>query len=186
MKKLVLIMVVLATAAAGAFAFDPMSYPPPVESGDFLIDVTIGYAGAYGYTGSGTKMKIPPLGINVEYALPVSVPISVGGLLAFYQYGWENYYSYTWTYVFFGGRGNWHWNFDVDWLDAYTGVFIGYRYFKESYDGPKDYWGYTEAKYGGLAFGGQVGAHFYFTKNIGAVVEAGYPFLIKAGLALKF
>ncbi|MDR2619290.1 MAG: hypothetical protein LBC62_10510 [Treponema sp.] len=184
MKKLVLIMAILVTAAAGAFAFDPMSYPPPVEGKNFLIDVTIGYAGAYGYTGSGLKMKIPPLGVNVEYALPVSVPISVGGLFALYRYGWDYGYTWNYTYMFFGARGNWHWNFDIDWLDTYTGLFIGYRYFKESYDGPS--YGWTGVNYGGLAFGGQVGAHFYFTKNIGAIVEAGYPFLIRAGLALKF
>jgi opacity protein-like surface antigen len=186
MKKLLLVMAILLTAAAGAFAADWMSYPPPVEGGNFLIDAAIGYASAYGYTGSGTSLKIPPISATVEYALPVGLPISVGGLFAFYQYGWEYYYKYTWTYMFFGGRANWHWNFDIQWLDLYSGVFIGYRYFKEDYDGPSNYYGYVEANYGGFAVGGQAGAHFYFTKNIGAVVEAGYPFLVKAGLALKF
>jgi hypothetical protein len=186
MKKAVLVMAILGIVSGGVFAFDLMSYPPPVEGRDFLIDVAVGYASAYGYSGSGTSLKIPPLSASVEYALPISVPISVGGLFAFYQYGWDYYgYSYTWTYMFFGGRANWHWNFDISWLDAYTGAFIGYRYFKESYDGPKGWW-YAEANYGGFTMGGQVGAHFYFTKNIGALVEAGYPFLIKAGLALKF
>jgi hypothetical protein len=186
MKKLFLIAAVVVIAAAGAFGADWTSYPPQVEGGDFLIDAAIGYAGAYGFTGSGTSLKIPPIGASVEYALAVGVPISVGGLFAFYQYGWEYTYSYTWTYMFFGGRANWHWNFSVDWLDLYTGVFIGYRYFKEKYDGPTNWYGYAAANYGGFAVGGQVGAHLYFTKNIGAVVEAGYPFLIKAGLALKF
>ena len=32
----------------------------------------------------------------------------------------------------------------------------------------------------------QVGSHFYFTRNIGAVVETGYPYWIKAGIAVKF
>ncbi|MDR1175300.1 MAG: hypothetical protein LBK83_07520 [Treponema sp.] len=188
MKKAVLVMAILGIVSGGVFAFDLMSYPPPVEGRDFLIDVAVGYAGAYGYSGSGTSLKIPPLSASVEYALPVSVPISVGGLFAFYQYEWDygySTYSYTWTYMFFGGRANWHWNFDISWLDLYTGAFIGYRYFKESYDGPTGWW-YAEANYGGFTMGGQVGAHFYFTKNIGALVETGYPFLIKAGLALKF
>jgi hypothetical protein len=186
MKKVVVVLAVFILAASGAFAIDMMSYPPPVEGGDLMVDVGIGYASALGYSGSGTTMKIPPIFAQVEYALPVGVPISVGGMVSFWQYGWEYYsYSYTWTYVVGGARANWHWGLDVDWLDFYTGLLIGYRYFKENYDGPKGYW-YTEANYGGFTVGAQAGAHFYFTKNVGAVLEAGYPFLIKAGLALKF
>jgi hypothetical protein len=40
--------------------------------------------------------------------------------------------------------------------------------------------------YGGFAIGGQLGAHFYFTDMVGAVLEFGYPFVGKVGLALKF
>jgi hypothetical protein len=186
MKKLVISAVALVAACGALWAFDPLKYPPPVAGGNLLVDVSVGYAGAYGFTGSGVSLKIPPLSAGVEYALP-SIPLSVGGMIAFYQYGYDwSVYSETWTYVIGGARANWHWGLDVPWLDLYTGIFLGYRYFKWSYDGPTLGGWYAEPSYGGLAFGGQVGAHFYFTKTIGALVEAGYPFLIKAGLALKF
>jgi hypothetical protein len=55
-------------------------------------------------------------------------------------------------------------------------------YFSWDWDGPS---GISEPSLGGLAFGGQIGAHFYFTKTIGAVVELGVPFS-RIGLALKF
>jgi hypothetical protein len=98
MKKVILVLAVFLIAGSAAFGFDLTSYPPPIEGGDILIDVGIGYASALGYSGSGTSMKIPPIFAQVEFALPVSVPISVGGMISFWQYGWEYYtYTYTWT-----------------------------------------------------------------------------------------
>jgi hypothetical protein len=186
MKKLILIPVIFAVMSGGLAALDLFSYPSALEGGDILVDVAIGYASALGFSGSGTTLKIPPVSAGVEYALKASVPISVGGMAAFWRYGWDYYnYGYTWTYIVGGARANWHWNFDIPWLDAYTGLLIGYRYFKEDYDGPQGSW-YTAANYGGFTYGVQAGAHFYFSNKIGALAEVGYPFLIKAGLALKF
>jgi hypothetical protein len=44
---------------------------------------------------------------------------------------------------------------------------------------------YSSPSFGGFDFGGQVGAHFYFGNNIGLVLESGYPFALKVGVALK-
>jgi hypothetical protein len=127
-------------------------------------------------------MRIPPLAVNVEYALPVKAPVSVGGLFALYR-SHISYVSHDekLTYMTFGARGNWHWAFPVKWLDFYTGLFLGYSYVL--WDAPADA---AYVNYSRPAIGAQAGAHFYFTEKIGAVVEAGYPFAIKAGLALKF
>jgi hypothetical protein len=72
----------------------------------------------------------------------------------------------------FAARGNWHWAFNVKWLDFYTGVSLGYLYSTHSYLP--------------LSLGVQTGAHFYFGKNIGIMGEFGYPVFAKMGLALKF
>lgn len=183
MKKLVLVFVVLAAISGTAAAIDLLQYPPPVKGGNVLIDLGIGFSGAYG-TGGGGSLRIPPLFATVEYALPVNVPISVGGTFAFWQYGY-NAWSIDWryTYMSIGARGNWHWAFDVKWLDFYTGLFLGYLVFLYDYDGT-----YTgpSPNYSRFDAGLQAGAHFYFTEKVGAVVEFGYPIYAKAGVALKF
>ena len=189
MKKVVLFLLIFAVVGGVAFSFDIMSYPPPLAGGGkLMIDLGAGLT-AYGTYG---KMSIPPLFANIEYALPVGVPISVGGFFALYQYKytWGTYagsdYGWTNTFMSFGARGNWHWGFDVSWLDFYTGVFLGYRIWTQEEFGDWYYGSRTKTASNNFDFGFQVGAHFYFSKNIGIVVESGWPFLLKAGLALKF
>jgi uncharacterized membrane protein len=186
MKKVVLFLLIFAVVGGVAFSFDIMSYPPPLAGGGkLMIDLGVGlhYGSSYG------KMSIPPLFANIEYALPVGVPISVGGFFALYQYkySWYSDSDYGWAYTFmtFGARGNWHWGFDVSWLDFYTGIWLGWSAVTSKWYGDNYVSSYRSSNYGGFDFGGQVGVHFYFTNNIGLVLEAGYPFL-KAGLALKF
>ena len=179
MKKLIMALLIFVVIGSGVFALDLLSYPPPVEGGNIMIDAGVGLA-AFGY--SGAKWQIPPLFIQVEFALP-KIPISVGGMFAMYKYGYK-YTSYNWGWLemLIAGRANWHWGFDVDWLDLYTGLSLGYHISKWDDDG---YSGETY-DYSGFYWNTQVGAHFYFSKNIGAIVEFGYPFWLKAGVAFKF
>jgi hypothetical protein len=177
MKKLLLLLVVFIVGAAGAFAFDILSYPPPVRGGNIQADVGIGFTGA-----RHGKIVIPPLRVSAEYALSAGVPISVGGLVAIHttEYGYYALEDSGWTHFTFGARGNWHWAIEVPWLDLYTGLFLGYQVV--SYDGPGD----DPYDYGGFEPGAQVGAHFYFTETVGAFAEFGYPYWFNLGLALKF
>ena len=174
MKKVLLVLLILVVVGMSAFAFDPLSYPPALGGGgNVLLDAGIGWwfglGGFYGYS-----LGIPPIFVNVEYALPVEVPISVGGGIVFWQLkaGSE---SLTWVSVM--GRANWHWGFDVPWLDLYTGVALGYNIVTASA-------GLYGVSYGGFDYGGQAGAHFYFSDKVGAVVEVGYP-ISKVGVAFK-
>ena len=184
MKKIVLIVLVLVVLCGSVFAFDLLSYPPPLSGGNILIDVGTGYYYT-GWSSLGT-FGIPPLFVNAEYALPVEYPISVGAGVSFFQWKLkEFYYDYTLMAITPQARASWHWGFDVSWLDLYTGLSLGYSIISVN-------WGenpgglYSAAGTSGLYWGAHVGAHFFFTKNIGAVVESGYPFLIKGGVALKF
>jgi hypothetical protein len=180
MKKIILVLVVFVVVTGFAFAeVDILSFPPSVEGGNIMIDVGLGLRGL-GY--SGASWKIPPLFAQVEFALPVGVPISVGGMVAFYQYSYSTL-DWKWTDMTFAVRGNWHWGLDIKWLDLYSGVSLGYTYSKWS---GSSYWGYRGTDYSGFYYAVQGGAHFYFTKYLGAVAEVGYPYWIKAGLALKF
>jgi hypothetical protein len=174
MKKFLLVLLVFALVSAFAFAVDLMKYPPPVKGGDFLINAGIGF-GSYG--GSGWNMQIPPIWASFDYCLSGSAPISLGGLFAFYQYGWD-YYSYNYTYMAFLGRGNWHWNFPVDWLDFYTGLSLGYLHFSTNDK-------YNTWNYGGFDWGIQVGSRFFLSRKFGFVLELGYPMWLKGGLTFR-
>ena len=195
MKKVILVLLVFAVVCGSAFAvdFDILSYPSSLKGGDILVDLGIGYAG-WGST-IGGKTKIPPLIVSGEYCLPVGLPISVGGMFSISSYTWEwndptytNPHKTTYTYLIFAPRGNWHWGFDIDWLDLYTGVSTGYRHFFWKYNGPNaDYFSrYHSWNYGGFYIGTQLGAHFYITNFIGANVEFGWPIYAKAAVSLKF
>lgn len=184
MKKICLVLLVLLVAGGAVFANDLLQYPPPLKGGNLLVDAGLGLRST-GY--SGASWKIPPLFAQVEYALPVGVPISVGGMFTICQYGYDyrwsgSRYSWKWTDMTFAARGNWHWNIDVNWLDLYTGIAIGYTYSKWDDGG----WSGSSYDYSGVFFSGQVGAHFYFTKMVGVMAEIGYPYWFKAGIALKF
>jgi len=197
MRKIFLVIAIAAMVCAGVFAqskessgggFNIMSYPPPVEGGNILLDAGIGLIrGAGGY-----DLKFPPLFLQVEYALPVGVPISVGGMFSVYSFGYDrsygnNKYEYRWTELVIAARGNWHWGFNVNWLDVYTGLSLGYdiSIYSAKYNG-QSLNNASGASYGGFYWGFQAGAHFYFTKTIGMVVETGYPYFLKAGVAVKF
>jgi tetrahydromethanopterin S-methyltransferase subunit E len=178
MKKLLLLLIVFIVGSAGAFAFDILSYPPPVNGGNILVDIGIGLISA-----KDGDITIPPLRVSAEYALTAGVPISVGGLIAIHGSEYKNWGSkLSWLYFTFGGRANWHWGLDVAWLDLYSGIFLGYQVV--SYDGPSYYEDHFD--YGGFTPGIQVGAHFYFTDKLGAFVEFGHPYWASIGLALKF
>jgi len=185
MKKLFLVLLVFLIVGGSVFAFDILSYPPALDGGgSIMIDAGVGissYGWLYNWYG---KMSIPPVFAQVEYALPIGVPISVGGFMAFYQYKRDyGSYGYRNNFLTIGTRANWHWAFDVDKLDFYTGIWFGYRFHWHS----SEYGYYSDSyTYSAFDYGLQVGAHFYFTPVFGAMVETGYPFLVKTGVALKF
>jgi hypothetical protein len=184
MKKLLILLIFFVLVSGSAFAFDILSFPPPVEGGNILLDVGLGLRST-GY--SGASWVIPPLFVQVEYALPVGVPISVGGLFTVSRYkydfgGWLGGYTWSWTDITIATRANWHWGLNISWLDLYTGLSLGWTI--SMFDSTSSL--FTGSDYSGFYTAFQAGAHFYFTQNIGAVAEIGHPYWLKAGLALKF
>jgi hypothetical protein len=181
-KKLFLVLLILAVFAGSVFAFEFLSYPPPVSGGNVMVDTGIGFV----YTGYNRgKFGIPPLFLQVEYALPVVVPISVGAGVSFYQWKYPIHGdTLKETFVTPAFRANWHWGFDVSWLDFYTGAWFGYTIW--NLKSSNSFWDYLAVGSSGLDWGFQAGVHFYFSNTIGVMVETGYPYLIKAGLTIKF
>ena len=182
MKKPLLVLLVLAVTGASAFAVDLLSFPPSVRPGNVFINAGVGFATA---PLTGASMVIPPLVASIDVALPIEVPISVGGLVGFYRWEWMHItppHFDTLTFITFGGRANWHWNIDIEWLNLYTGIFLGWTHFTWESTHPTIF----PPSFGGLEFGGQVGARFFFARNMGAVVELGFPFVAMAGLTFRF
>jgi hypothetical protein len=180
MKKLLVLFLLAGCLGGSLFAFDIMSYPPPVSSGNVLVDAGVGL----GFGNSGS-LKIPPLGVSADYALP-QVPISVGGGVAFWQYGKSSTIANVTTEetdssLAIFGRGNWHWGINVSWLDLYTGFSLGY---KMDWETERANSVSTTKSGGGFYPAFQVGAHFYFAKNIGAMIEFGLP-MSRIGVAFK-
>ena len=187
MKKILLLLFVFTLVSISAFSMDILNFPPPIDKGDLLVNAGIGF-GTFG--SRNWNMRIPPLAASLEYCLPVELPISVGGMFSFFSYGWDRPGGDSWTYNFmvFAARGNWHWNFDVSWLDFYTGLSLGYQHFTERYSGPDSVWAnnFYSWNYSGLYWATQAGARFFFTDKIGAFAELGHPVWLKAGVTFKF
>ena len=187
MKKGILVLLVFVIVTGSAFAFDILSFPAPVQPGAVMIDAGIGLRHL---TYIGHKISIPPLFAQGEFALPVGVPLSVGGGISVAQWKWNYWglwglgdYGYKVTYITPHTRVNWHWGFDIPWLDFYTGMSLGWNIATYKWHG--DYYGFSASAKSGFYWAFQAGAHFYFTQNIGAMVETGYPYWIKAGIAFK-
>jgi uncharacterized protein YgiM (DUF1202 family) len=190
MKKLVLLLLILVIVGGSVFAFDIMSYPPPLGNGGaVMIDMGLGYRNTYGWLWSlvtGYKMAVPPIFMDAAFALP-NIPISVGLSTAYWQYKYSYYYSdYGWRdhFLFVGTKADWHFGFPMEMLDVYAGITAGWRF--NWYNG---YYGYYSGSYtyrSGFDYGAHAGIHFYFTPVFGAMAEVGYPFVGKIGLSLKF
>src|SRR5690606_8845500 len=112
---------------------------------------------------------IPP--IHASFEIAVTDVIGVGGLLGYtaskYEYGGFPYsYSYKHSYLIFGARGAYHFHefVDVENLDLYAGLMLGFNVSNSTYDGPNnstfgiDY----DDNSGGIIFGGFAGARYAF------------------------
>ncbi|MCL2007663.1 MAG: hypothetical protein FWG77_06205 [Treponema sp.] len=184
MKKMVMVLLIFAVVGASAFSFDILSFPPPVDPGNILVNVGVGFS-TLARSGS---MVIPPISAAVEYALDVELPITVGGILSVSHNAWEEpLWSNNETLFALAARANWHWGFDVNWLDFYTGLSIGYIYYNinSTWRGTSSIVRNPHASYGTMYWAGQLGARFYFTDRVGAFLELGFP-LSQVGVTIKF
>lgn len=124
-----------------------------------------------------------PLGASYEYG--ISDKIGVGAYAGYasksYSPGFNS--DYKVTYMIFGAKANYHF-YQTDKLDTYGGILLGYNSAKVTFDNQNNF--FTAPNYGGVVYGGTVGARYYFTNNIAAFGELGYGIgYLTIGLAYK-
>lgn len=147
----------------------------PYKKGDMLASVGIGYghAGIYG------SMDFPPISVGLQYG--IEDKISVGGILGYSSssdswgsgdYGWD----YTYSYIFIGARGEYHFLENSSNIDAYGGVTLGYDIVSSSVEshGTGYSWGSSSASGSYALWGLHIGARYYFNPKVSAFAELGY------------
>ncbi|PWK27838.1 hypothetical protein LV89_01245 [Arcicella aurantiaca] len=171
MKKLLtfsFLLALLLTASQG--------FSQAYKQGDKYLNATIGLNSYYS-TGL-------PLGASFEVG--ITDAISVGGQADYASGNYGSGLGFTAFYI--GARGAYHLGevlkINSDKVDLYAGLGLGYRSFswKDGYNG-------TGYSYGnGLDFNYFIGGRYFFSDNIGAVLELGYSGVsnARAGLTFKF
>jgi hypothetical protein len=188
MKKILVGLLVLAALSGSVSAMDWTTYPDAIAD-DF---VSIHLGAGIGYVQYG-DLVIPPLIASADFNLPIGgLPFTLGGIFGITASKWEyavGSYKATFDYtsMAIGARFGYHPNFGVKNLDAYANVEFGYWGVQAK--ASSNVGGYTASGVGGtLYYGANIGAQYFFTKNIGAFAELGYSALTFAriGLAVKF
>jgi hypothetical protein len=194
-KKLVVVLLLTAIAVGSVSALDFTNYAEGIRDSKFFINFGIGWGpgiGDYEF-----ERKLPPISASVEYALAISLPITVGGYFGITTYDDTRTYwggityvttHYTGTLIGLGVKAAYHVDFGVRNLDTYAGLLLGYLS-----------WKYENTVRGisttvvtdnddEFFFGIHLGARYFFTNNIGAYIELGYSkiSIVSIGLAVKF
>lgn len=181
MKKLVLLCtVILAVAVLGLSVTTAQ-----VKKGESVITagLGLGYPGVYGSAG------MPPIFVSFDHAV---VPqISVGGItsLSTSSYSWGTDHKWSYTYIFVGARGAYHFGphiKDLKNIDVYGGLTMGYHIVSAKFDGKDERLIPYSAGGGYFGFGIFVGGRYYFTPNFAATAELGYDIgFLKVGVSYK-
>ncbi|MDR1216035.1 MAG: porin family protein [Treponema sp.] len=190
-KKSLLVLVLAAIVAGGAFAQEAKwynSYAPGIDGSNLLVNVGIGF-GILPY-----KMSLPPISASIEYA-GLKIPLSIGGYFGIAGYDEDvGFTNYSATMTGFGARAAWHFGL-LENLDTYVGLNLGWMIYSQKVHTPEiknSYGGTpaidTENDLSAFFYGFNIGARYFFTKNIGVYVELGYSAIsvASAGLSLKF
>ncbi len=152
------------------------------EEGTNIINLSIGFGSGL-YNGLGYSSTIPGVGVSFEHGIVDDViwdgvNIGVGAYFGVSGSKFEvdnpftgTTYGYKYTYIIPAARGAVHYSF-VDGLDTYSGIHIGAQVVTSSEIGNVPPVAAGASK-GGLYASGFIGARYYFTDNIAALVELG-------------
>lgn len=194
MKKLLL-------AAAALVA--SLSLSAQVTVGEQVVSGTIGLVN--NVFGGGYDSKFPPISVSYEYGLLENawgvdgLSIGVGGVFGYTSakttYTWgEDVYGYKYSGIILAAKGYAHYDVlglldvNVPNLDTYAAFTLGYniatsRKYGDWYEGANT----STSAAGGLIYGFNIGARYWFNSNLAGVVELGYGLAsLNFGVAYRF
>jgi hypothetical protein len=157
------------------------------NKGDKALNIGIGLGSVYGYAGFGSS--VPPLSASFEVGITDKVGIGrfgVGGIFGYSSYKYNAGFStsnFSSSHILIGARGLYHFDLDVEKLDVYGGIMLGYNIVSYS-----DSFG-TSGLYGGSGLVGGIfaGGRYMFSEKFGAFGELGYSIAwLNIGLTVKF
>jgi hypothetical protein len=197
MKKIFAsVMILLCFSMAVAFAVETTIFPESVEPGNVIINGSLGLSNSLVLSNRGTPL-VPSLSLSVEYALPISLPFSVGAVIGFASSerkgeSGNGKFTYTWPVFSIGAKVAYHFNWLISGLDTYAALTLGADFVSAN----TEYSGYENAttkpsagdSVTSFLFGLEFGARFFFTSNVGVFIEEGFNTFtyLRSGLVFKF
>jgi len=178
MKKLLLFLCVATFSLTQLLAQEST-----FEKGDKVINIGLGFGNSY--YGSYYTSHPPAISGSFEVGVADNVlekgSIGVGGIISFSTAKYTDYYK-TSNFII-GARGIFHYPL-VDKLDTYTGLMLGYNFYKYTY---YDLYTGSDFSSNSAEFAWFVGARYYFSENFAVMGELGFGTTIfNVGIALKF
>lgn len=205
MKKLITTILTTFLIISSSFAFDTNTfwkqYSSAVTPGANIASLGIGING---YTVSNKPAgMIPEISLSYEKAMYFAdmLPISVGGYANMYgvtyytqnppatlagDEGTEKGWPAKYMYFNFGALAKYHLDLGIDNLDVYAGGKVGlnitsFRISGQKYDPANKYTRPIAVDLGFI-----LGGTYYFTSNMGATLETGFPGFLNVQFNYKF
>lgn len=172
MKKVLLVLVVL------LFAFSDSNAQFTANNHYFGPCVGLSFLGS-----------TPQFGANYEYGMDVENfgRIGIGGIFRYWSYSEDYGFGSTgkWSYtdILIGAQANYHFKIEGSKFDPWLGVTL-------AYDAGSVKWGgssgetYATPTYGGMFFGGNAGARYWFSPTVGVSARVGFGSLSYGALDL--
>jgi hypothetical protein len=132
----------------------------------------------------------PQFGVNYEYGMDLENfgRVGIGGIFRYWSYsedfgGFLGSGKWSYTDILIGAQGNYHFKLESNTFDPWVGVTLAYDAGSVSWDGPGGY-NYASPTYGGLFFGAQGGARYWFSPTVAVSARLGYGSLSYGALDL--
>lgn len=170
-----------------------------IQKDEKIVSVGVGLGNSI-YPSSAYESSLIP--INADFEMGVveglfgvdKLSLGIGGTLAYTQAkdDYSAYFpgsniGYKYSSVIVGAKGYFHYDLNVENLDVYAALTLGYNIASAKAYGDWGAFEMASASAGGLFFGASVGARYWFQDNLAANLEAGVGLsFLKLGISYRF
>jgi hypothetical protein len=194
--------ILICLAGIPAFGIDLTTYPGAINKGTVLLNIGAGYGANINPL---AKTLVPPVMVNADFALPIGgLPFSLG-LTAVFSGEYEKHTDVPFEtdpsekgnidinyYIFgVGGRFSYHFNWDVNRLDTYMTLTMGFllNSWNGTIEPPKNLAQNNKndsASEFKPFWGLQIGGRYFFVPHFGVFLDLGYTRLTVVSMGLSF